>query len=58
MCLMVVGDHDRVGHGLSYNLVCMVLDREDDLETKFLVLVSTITGDTHGKLNLLGSLGK
>lgn len=55
---MIVGNHDRVGHSLGNNFVCVILDGEDDSETKFLILVSAVASNTHGKLNLLGSLGK
>jgi hypothetical protein len=58
MSFMIISDHDRVRHGLSHNLIGMVLDGEDDLKPKLFVLVSAIASDAHWKLNLHRSLGK
>lgn len=52
MCLMVICDHDRIGHSLRDDLIPIVFDRENDLEAKLLILVATVAGNPHRKLNL------
>ena len=55
MGFVVVGNHDGVCQSLRDDLVPAVFDREYYLETHFLVLVTTIACDAHGKFNLHSS---
>ena len=52
MCFVIIGDHDRIGHGLSDDLAHVVRDGKDDLKSELLILMSAVTRNTHGKLNL------
>lgn len=58
MSFVIVSDHDRICHRLSNDLICMVFDGEDDLKAELFILMSTITGNPHRKLDLHGSLWK
>ena len=51
MRLVVIGYHDRICERLSNELVLIVLEREDDLETHLLILMSAITSNPHRQLN-------
>lgn len=58
MSFVIIGDHDRIRHGLSNDFVSVILDGEDDLKPKFLILMSAIASNPHGKLNLQGPFRK
>jgi hypothetical protein len=49
---MIICDHDGVGDRLRHNIVQMIFDGEDDLESKLLVLVSTVASNSHWKFDL------
>jgi len=55
---VIVGDHDRVGHGLGDDFISIIFDGEDDLEAHLFILMSTIAGYAHGKFDLNGSCGR
>ena len=58
MSLVIIGNHYGVCHGLGNHLFELIFDGEDYLKPEFLVLMTTIASDTHGKFDLHGSFGK
>ena len=56
MGFMVVGDHDGAGHPLSNQAVLIILDREDDLEPEFLILVTAVACNPHWGIHLHGTV--
>jgi hypothetical protein len=44
---VIIGDHDGVCDSLGNNIVRVIFHSENDLETQFLILVPTVTGNSH-----------
>jgi hypothetical protein len=52
MGLVVIRDHDRIRDRLGNDIIPMILQGEDNLESLLLVLVPTVAGYSHRQLDL------